>query len=72
MIGSCPSSQQTPTYRRREGKDGQSEAQAEHEATSYKCRYIPPVVDPGTSEGQTQRPGALWELGPMGKFHPPC
>lgn len=37
-----------------------TEAQAELKATS--CKYIPRIVVQGTSEGQTERPAALWEL----------
>lgn len=61
---SYPSSQQ--------GKDATTEAQAEHWATSYKCQYVLPIVDRGKSEGQAERPRALWELGPMETFHPSC
>lgn len=39
-----------------------TEAQAELKATSCKCQYIPRIVVQGTSEGQTERPAALWEL----------
>lgn len=48
-----------------------TEAQVGQSATSCKCQYIPPTVDTHASEGQTERPRALWEWSLMETSHSP-